>query len=242
VVNELMARLFPGEPPPLRSYHGEIRARLPAAGRVLDLGCGDHAQLAPYRTPAREVWGADFQAHPDLADPDWFRVLGPGGAIPFPAASFDLVAATWVLEHVAAPRRFLREVARVLRPGGHFVAHTINGNHYVTWLRRLLGLAPHSVSQALVRRLYGRESHDTFPTHYRLNTVPQLRSACRGTGLALVGLRRYANLGYFRFSRALLTAAGHADRFLEKVAPGYGRIYLTVTLRKGEGVLARAAA
>jgi SAM-dependent methyltransferase len=40
-------------------------------------------------------------------------------AMPFPAAGFDLVLATDVIEHVNNDRQAIREIARVLRPGGH---------------------------------------------------------------------------------------------------------------------------
>jgi SAM-dependent methyltransferase len=44
-----------------------------------------------------------------------------------PTASVDCVVAVEVLEHVAEDRRFIREVARVLRPGGVFLMTTPNG-------------------------------------------------------------------------------------------------------------------
>lgn len=39
--------------------------------------------------------------------------------LPFAGASFDLVLATDILEHVEDDRRAIGEIARVLRPGGH---------------------------------------------------------------------------------------------------------------------------
>ena len=46
-------------------------------------------------------------------------------ALPFPDASFDCVVAGWVLYHVANRAQALAECARVLRPGGRFVAATV---------------------------------------------------------------------------------------------------------------------
>src|SRR5581483_5646380 len=43
---------------------------------------------------------------------------------PFPAASFDLVTALDVIEHVDADEKVLREAHRVLRPGGHMLITT----------------------------------------------------------------------------------------------------------------------
>ena len=239
-------RFFPGEPHHIDVYHQEVEGLLPARGKVLDLGCGANASLAGFRRPGREVWGADLQAHPQLCHPEWFRLLGPAGRIPFADETFDLVTCLWVLEHVERPAAFLREVGRVLRPGGWLLAHSISAQHYVTWLRRALDVLPHAVVQRLVRRLYGRDEHDTFPTFYRLNTRPQLERCARRAGLTLARLRRYSDLGwYFHFAPSLRRLAVVCDWLLEKAAPGWGRIYFTAFLHKpaarGAGLLPLAA-
>jgi SAM-dependent methyltransferase len=216
----------------LAGYHEEIRRRLPEGGRVLDLGCGDNRQLGVYRTPAREVWGVDVAIHPHVHHFNWFRQLGPDGTIPFPAASFDLVACSWVLEHVAIPPMFLREVRRILRPGGWFIALTPNGQHYVTWVTRAFGLLPHTITQDLVQRLYGRAHHDTFPTHYRLNTPLELDAAARRAGMPLRYLVGFANPDYFRFSPTLRRAVVLGDRVLDRLNRGSGRLYLVATMRR----------
>jgi SAM-dependent methyltransferase len=57
-------------------------------------------------------------------------------ALPFPDAAFDAVVANFVLFHVSDVDRAVGEAARVLRPGGRFVATTIGRDH----LRELLDL------------------------------------------------------------------------------------------------------
>jgi SAM-dependent methyltransferase len=226
-------RWFPGEPNNGEGFYAEVSSVLPATGKILDLGCGANYHLAFFRTPRREVWGTDLQRHPQLAHPDWFRRMPDSGTVPFDDAAFDLVTAFMVLEHIADPPELLREVARVLRPGGHFIAHTICSMHYVTWVRRVLGWLPHSWNQRLVRRLYGRDEHDTFPAHYRMNTPARVARLARPFGLEATRVRRYACPGYFEFSSLLYRGAVVADWLLDRVLPDLGRIYFTATFRKG---------
>ena len=143
-----------------------------------------------------------------------------------------MVVSRWVLEHVTHPETFLAEVARVLRPGGVFVSLTVNARHYVPWLARLLHLAPHSWTQQLMRCLHGRAEEDTFPTCYRMNSLAQVRRAAQKTGLDLQASRFYASPEYFGFSSVLYALAALADRVLEGLWPGLGRIYWVVSLRK----------
>jgi len=227
-------QFFPEDANALDGYHQEVQRRLTEEADVLDLGCGDNGQLARYRSPRRQVWGADFHRHPQLKYAEWFRPLGEDGRIPFSAGSLDLITACWVLEHVADPPAFLGEVARVLRPGGHFIALTINAAHYVTWMIRLIHLLPHAFTQEVVRRLYGRSHHDTFPTHYQLNTVNQIKRAIRATGLDLTAAIHFANPDYFSFSKLLRRAAIVADWFLEQWFPGMGRLYVVTVMQKDE--------
>jgi len=99
-----------------------------APSRVLEVGCGAGALSARVQ---REL-GADVVAI-DASERmvDLTRERGVDArvadvlALPFEAESFDCVAAGWVLYHVADRERAISECARVLRPGGRFVAATL---------------------------------------------------------------------------------------------------------------------
>jgi SAM-dependent methyltransferase len=224
--------VFPKDINHFDAFKEIVRTYMPNSGRVLDLGCGDNTILATYRTNAREVWGADFVVHPQLRDPEWFRVLDNGGKIPFPDASFDLVVCISVLEHVEDAQGFLDEVARVLRPSGYFIGQSISGDHYVTWIRRAFGLLPHSLNQLIVKKLYGREEVDTFPAVYRLNRQSQIYRAAQGAGLMGIELRRYADQGYFSMLAPLELGAIALDAALSRISSSLGRLYFTVILQR----------
>jgi SAM-dependent methyltransferase len=81
-------------------------------GRLLDVGCGEKPYEC-YAPAAVSQWlGVDVPENV-LAD-----VKAYADAVPLPDASFDTVLCTDVLEHVADPAATVREMARLLRPGG----------------------------------------------------------------------------------------------------------------------------
>jgi ubiquinone/menaquinone biosynthesis C-methylase UbiE len=98
---------------------------LPGEGgglRLLDVGCGTGHQLAELRQRGYEVAGVDGSQ--DMLE--HARVLNPGAELrqadverlPFPDASFDVVLCIEVLRYLPDVSGCIREMARVLRPGG----------------------------------------------------------------------------------------------------------------------------
>jgi SAM-dependent methyltransferase len=95
-------------------------------GRVLDVGCGGGsvAKAVKRARPDLEVFGCDLsesalrtaRSNPEGVD---FR-LATAERLPFGDGELDFVWIFDVLEHVDDPERVLREVARVLKPGGRF--------------------------------------------------------------------------------------------------------------------------
>jgi SAM-dependent methyltransferase len=57
----------------------------------------------------------------DLIHCPWLDLALDSHYLPFPAGSLGNVVGLDILHHLAAPTRFLQEVARVLRPGGRLV-------------------------------------------------------------------------------------------------------------------------
>jgi ubiquinone/menaquinone biosynthesis C-methylase UbiE len=102
-------------------------------GRWLDCGCADGGYtVAMLERGASHVIGIDIEAD-RLAQAQRRPARGDAGyagavaeALPFPNASFDGVLMNEVLEHVADEEQALREVLRVLRPGGHLVLMSPN--------------------------------------------------------------------------------------------------------------------
>jgi 2-polyprenyl-6-hydroxyphenyl methylase/3-demethylubiquinone-9 3-methyltransferase len=132
----------------------KARARLiPPAGRpgavLLDAGCGA-GLLAPHvaRKGYRHV-GVDLVASAlaQAVDHGVVAVRADVTALPLAAGSADVVSAGEVLEHVPDLAGTVAQLCRVLRPGGLFVADTLNATAVarlvaVTVGERLPGAAP----------------------------------------------------------------------------------------------------
>jgi 2-polyprenyl-3-methyl-5-hydroxy-6-metoxy-1,4-benzoquinol methylase len=115
-------------------FGGEERAALFArlvgspGKHVLDLGCRWGSLTSAY-LEGNDVVGVDVdrEALAEAAklgiETKWADVDEP---FPFDDASFDVVVAGELIEHLRDPARFVAEVRRVLRPGGTFVGSVPN--------------------------------------------------------------------------------------------------------------------
>jgi SAM-dependent methyltransferase len=131
-------------------FAGEERAELfreyvgGPSRRVLDLGCRYGALTRTY-AEGNDVTGVDVdrEALAEAAklgiETRWADVDEP---LPFEDATFDVVVAGELLEHVRDPAGLVAEARRVLRPGGRFVASVPNAFRLKNRLRFLVGRKP----------------------------------------------------------------------------------------------------
>jgi ubiquinone/menaquinone biosynthesis C-methylase UbiE len=152
--------------------------------RILDVGCGVGAFVRRLREFSPHVYGFDVdresvvrgaEALPGLA-------LAVGEQLPYPDATFDVVLMHEVLEHVDDDRATLREVGRVLAPGGKAVIFCPNrlypfethgifiGKRYVFGNIPFVGYLPDAARNRLV-------------PHARAYTYKGLRRIYRAAGL-----------------------------------------------------------
>ncbi len=116
---------------------------------VLDVGCAVGNQLYSVSSKIKRGHGVDIaQSLIDAAieyskEKDFKNLTfsrGEGESIDFSDNSFDVVICGEVLEHVFDKDAMLKELLRVLRPGGHLLISIPNWNADGTWWGRLMRL------------------------------------------------------------------------------------------------------
>ncbi len=116
-------------------FHAVQRLNGKSGGRLLDVACGLGTQVA--RLALRGGWQAyGVDASDDMLRLGQFRypavhkrvrlARGIAEALPFRSGYFDVVMCQGAMDHFADRQRFVEEVERVLKPGGHFVVALAN--------------------------------------------------------------------------------------------------------------------
>jgi ubiquinone/menaquinone biosynthesis C-methylase UbiE/gas vesicle protein len=109
-------------------------ARLSAGRRALDIGCGTGYGATELARAARFTVACDNApealAYAQLHYPEPQFVLASATSLPFADASFDLITAFEVIEHLKDWPQLLKESARVLSPGGLLLVSTPNKLYY----------------------------------------------------------------------------------------------------------------
>ena len=155
-------------------------------GRGLDLGCGDGHLMGIILSTvgARDLIGLDLDpretalAHTRKIYRD--VVTGPGSQMPFQQSAFDFVFSNSVLEHIENIDGVLKEVARVLRPGGLFIFTVPGPGFHASLHGPLTG----------DRESYLREI-DARCAHLRYWDVPQWNQSLGKAGLFLTHSHEY---------------------------------------------------
>jgi ubiquinone/menaquinone biosynthesis C-methylase UbiE len=148
---------------------------------VLDVGSGQGIDLVRYARAGAQVTGLDLtprhvelaRAHLSAYGLPGTVVLGDAEELPFPDDSFDRVSSNGVLHHTPNIEQALREIRRVLKPGGEarIILYNRSSLHY--WLAQVgyWGLWK--------RRLFTEGSMEAVLSHVEHSTTGEGRPLVR---------------------------------------------------------------
>ena len=222
-------RMRPGWQPAATLFREMVRSAAPVSGRVLDVGAG-RKDFPLDDAPGLQLFGVDPDAtaiaHHDTLS---LRAAARGERLPFQDGSFDLICSAWVLEHVDAPRAFVREIARVLRPGGRFAFVTPNGRNPVTWVIRAI---PNRLHPSIMRRVQHRDVKDTYPVRYRINTPRTVDRIMGEAGLVREQLVLNGDPTYLALGARSFRAWAALERVFDLPGLSGARVHLIGLYRK----------
>lgn len=116
-------------------------------------------------------------------------VKGNGYALPLPDSSVTKAICTEVIEHVEHPEQVIREISRVLKPGGLALVTTTPDPLFVASYDWVLPRATSRLPRSLRRRTYLRLGFDAYQQeigHIQRTTLEQLVDYCTWAGLEVV--------------------------------------------------------
>lgn len=204
-------------------YAKTHRVLLEAAGdlsgkRILDLGCSRGMMLERFRRyPGVELVGLELdpadrvEAEARGIHVDQFQInVFDGGQItarvPYDDASFDVVIAAEIIEHIVDTQSFVREIHRVVRPGGAAFFSTPN----ILWWKYRLDVLAGRYPDPLEHRLhYGSDFG-----HVRIFTPALLRELVEEAGFEVVSVAG-KRLGPIS---SLTRTPGVVARYLDRLA------------------------
>ncbi|MCA1674038.1 MAG: methyltransferase domain-containing protein [Actinobacteria bacterium] len=167
------------------AFYQRVQALLRPDSVVIDFGAGRgqfledpvpmRRDLQLLRARAAEVIGLDLDPavleNPALTSA---HIIESGSPLPVADESADLVVSDWTFEHVTDPFWLGDELYRVLRPGGWICARTPNKWGATGIGGRIIPNRLHHRALAILQP--AKNTADTFPTAYRLNTARALHT------------------------------------------------------------------
>jgi ubiquinone/menaquinone biosynthesis C-methylase UbiE len=155
------------------AFHGQ---------RLLEVGCGIGTDLVRFAKGGARVTGVDLaQTAIDLARKNFelngvvaeeLRVAN-GEALPYPDASFDAVYGHGVIQYTADAPKLIREMHRVLKPGGTGIFMVYNRVSWLNAMSKLMKVSLEHEDAPVLKKYSIGEFRDLLKRFSAIEIVPE---------------------------------------------------------------------
>lgn len=211
------------------SFRDLIKSKVNKSFTVLEIGAGSgrgDQQAFPLKGTVAKYLGVDLDPrvldNPQLDE----AYISNAADLPFANNSIDLVFNTMVAEHLSDPVLVLKEIYRVLKPGGTAFFETVNKYYYPMIVA---SVTPHWVHEVYIKKFAsGRRANNVFPTYYRFNSKRSIESCCRKANFSRTEISFHSlPPGYLRFNKFIFLLGVVYERTIERLLPALrGRIVI----------------
>lgn len=165
----------------------------------IDCGCGDNSMVRELKHLCKFAVGIDIEKPENDVD----FIKAEIGTLPFPENYADVITLRFVVEHLSSPED-LRDILRVLKPGGKLLFITTNLRSPFVAIPKLI---PYRLRNKLISTIFKVNDSDVFPTFHRFNTPTVLRRSI--PGFTLESIRFLSDLNSTRSLIFLIYLAWH---------------------------------
>ncbi|HEV8345251.1 MAG TPA: class I SAM-dependent methyltransferase [Vicinamibacterales bacterium] len=155
---------------------------LAPGARILDAPCGAGALAMALRERGYQMFGADIDPAAAASLGDAFTIADLSRALPWPDGFFDAALSVEGIEHLENRHAYVRELHRVLKPGGMLVLTTPN----TVSLRSRVRFGGSGFFHQDPRPLREAAPHPLH--HIGLMTFPELRYALHTSGFRITAV------------------------------------------------------
>ncbi len=165
---------------------------------ILDVGCGNGWVAKEFLPKGKKVFSLDISAtNPSKAkrlypSPEHFGITADSFHLPFNNDSFDCVIASEIIEHVAEPSFFMKELFRVVKKGGRLIISTPYKEKLIYYL--CVHCNKKTPANAHIHSFNEKKLEDL----YKENDLESFKFEIFGNKL-LIFLRTYVILKFFPF-------------------------------------------
>ncbi len=137
------------------------KCNIDSSTKILDVGCASGVLLQRIQVTFHgQGTGIDVSEvlirKAQQENPENTYLLADATTLPFPDNSFDVVTSCDNLEHIQEYRQVIKEMVRILKPGGKLILNSINKNNKYTidWLLEKIGTDYHLKRAGHVKELF----------------------------------------------------------------------------------------